>query len=85
MSDATEADHNALIIAALAAPDQRFVNGFPFPADDTAPAATSDEEPPVDFDGGTREPAPPPSDPEAEHGSWLFDAIEKYGEGERDE
>ena len=82
--DTTHRDHDEMILSLLREQPTHVVNGFPFPADDTPPLAASDE-PPADFDGGTREPAPPPSDPEAEHNSWLLDAIEKYGEEASDE
>jgi hypothetical protein len=36
---------------------------------------------PVDFDGGVREPAPPPSDPEAEH-NQLVANLTRLGEGD---
>lgn len=40
------------------------------------PTAEPEQEPgPPDFDGGVREPAPGPSDPEAEHGEFLIEML----------
>jgi len=41
---------------------------------DPEPELVSESEP-VNFDGGVREPAPPPSDPEADHDQLILDWV----------
>jgi hypothetical protein len=45
--------------------------------DTVAPGATEQapQDEPVDFDGGVREPAPPPSNPDAEHADLVYDLL----------
>lgn len=47
------------------------------------PQDSEDAEPegPPDFDGGAREPAPAPSDPEAEHGATIVALFQNQGDG----
>jgi hypothetical protein len=61
--------------------------GIPFLVS-TAPTTdgdTSEAESVVDFDGGTREPAPPPpGDPVREHDAFIHDLLGRDGEFRRD-
>lgn len=60
------AKHHALLVALGLAPAE--------------PEQTTEEQPP-DFDRGAREPAPGPSDPEAEHNEFLLDILRRAGQG----
>lgn len=51
------------------------------PANQPTAEPEPEQEGPPDFDGGARETAPGPSDPEAEHNDFLIEALKNMPSG----